>query len=234
MPQSPSDRLINRITALHRSLQLDEGGKLSTMERDLMLGYLRELYEIYATHQEGKPYTPPPVTTAAETPAPAPVPTPAPAPPPPVKPVVVPKPTPPPAAPTPPPPPETKPPQPTPAPVLTNPTPPPAPRPIVSSSASAEVKALFNDEGPSSRFGRQPLQDLSKGLTINTRILFTRELFGGDNDLLNTSVGALNGAGSFAAARPQLESMARRFEWAREERAETAKEFIELVRRRYA
>jgi len=59
-------------------------------------------------------------------------------------------------------------------------------------------------------------------------------LFGGDNDLLNTSVRALNGAGSFAAARPQLESMARRFEWSREERAETAKEFIELVRRRYA
>jgi len=64
MPQSPSDRLINRITALHRSLQLDEGGKLSTMERDLMLGYLRELYEIYATHQEGKPYTPPPGRSA--------------------------------------------------------------------------------------------------------------------------------------------------------------------------
>ena len=216
MPQSPADRLINRISALHRSLQLDEGGKLSTMERDLMLGYLRELYEIYATHQEGKPYTPPPVATpppVKATPPPSPAPKPAPAP----------KPEP---APAPPPRPVTP-----PAPVT---PPPPAVTPNPLSTASTpDMRALFADDGPSSRFGRQPLADLNKGLTINTRILFSRELFGDDNELLNTSLRTLNSSGSFAAAQPVLETMARRFDWPAEGRLETAREFIELVRRRY-
>lgn len=95
------------------------------------------------------------------------------------------------------------------------------------------MRALFADDGPSSRFGRQPIKDLNKGLTINTRILFSRELFGNDNDLLNTSLRTLNTSGSFAAAQPVLETMARRFEWPAESRVETAREFIELVRRRY-
>lgn len=229
MPQSPADRLINRITALHRSLQLDDGGKLSTMERDLMLGYLRELYEIYASHQEGKPYAPPPV---------APVPAPA-------KPVEVPtppKPAPVPAPPvvnTPPPPPVAPPPV-TPPPVAPIPVAPPpvAPPPAAAaaptlSASSPAVRALFVDDAPASRFGRQPLSDLAKGLTINTRILFTRDLFGGDGDLLNTSVNTLNSIGSFAAAQSVMENLARRFEWQEEGKVETAREFIELVRRRY-
>ena len=96
------------------------------------------------------------------------------------------------------------------------------------------MKALFADDGATGRFGRQPLATLSKGLTINNRVLFTRDLFGGDGELLNTSVRTLNDSGSFAAARPVLESLARRFDWDEEERRETAREFIELVRRRYA
>lgn len=243
MSQSPSDRLIKRITALHRSLQLDEGGKLSTMERDLMLGYLRELYEIYATHQKGKPYAPAAVDGSAPQrpvppppapqPVPAPAPAPAPAPPPAPKPVVVP----PPVAPRPvaPPPAPTPPPAPIPAPT---PAPPPAPAyrppaPAPTPPPAPKLSALFADDAPASRFGRQPLQALSKGLTINTRILFARELFGDDNDLLSTSVRTLDSSGSFAAAQPVLESMARRFEWTAEGRIETAREFIELVRRRY-
>lgn len=241
MTQSPSDRLIKRITALHRSLQLDEGGKLSTMERDLMLGYLRELYEIYATHQEGKPYTPPavdgsaPERTVPPPPAPKPAPAPAPPPPPAPKPVVVPPPvaprpvTPPPAPAPPPSPSPAAAPAPPPAPAYRPPTPAPTPPP----ASAPELSGLFTDDAPASRFGRQPLQALGKGLTINTRILFARELFGDDNDLLSTSVQTLDTSGSFAAAQPVLESMARRFEWAAEGRIETAREFIELVRRRY-
>ncbi len=219
-----------------------------------MLGYLRELYEIYATHQEGKPYTPPPVAAApapapptptpppapvaapAPPPKPAPAPTPPPAPAPeptpipaPVKevtppPAPAPKPVEPPKAVTPPTPPEPK------------PTPPPAPKPVappVVTTPGADVRALFTEDTAAGRFGRQPLADLTKALTINNRILFSKDLFGNDNDLLNTSLRTLNTSGSFAAAQPVLESMARRFHWTEEDKAETAKEFIELVRRRY-
>jgi len=229
MPQPSADRLLSRITALHKSLQLDEGGKLSTMERDLMLGYLRELYEIYANHQEAKAPPPPPARVAR----PAPVPTPPPpAPKPAPRPVVQ---TPPPPPPPPPPPapvpaPAPPPPAPAPAPRPVAPTPPPPPSP--SSTGAADLAPLFaEDATTTSRFGRQPLQDLTKGLGINSRILFTKDLFGEDNELLNTTLRTLNVSGSMAAARP---SLARRYDWTTEEKQETAKEFIELVRRRYA
>ncbi|MEM9837435.1 MAG: hypothetical protein AAF828_13080, partial [Bacteroidota bacterium] len=68
MSQSSADRLISRINALHKSLQLDAGGKLSAMERDLMLGYLRELYELYANPvapAASKPPPPPPAPKPA-------------------------------------------------------------------------------------------------------------------------------------------------------------------------
>ncbi|SEQ33412.1 hypothetical protein [Neolewinella agarilytica] len=232
MPQSPADRLISRITALHKSLQLGEGHKISAMERDLMLGYLRELYEIYAGHQD-QPAPPRAAAPAAPkvTPAPAPVPPPAPAP--------APAPAPPPPAPAPvaatPAPPPVPVPAPAPAPRVT-PTPPPAPPPppAPTPASSVDAAALFADEGPASPFGRQPLADLTRALTINNRVLFSRDLFGDDNELLNTTLRTLNTSGSFAAARPVLESIARRFDWSEETKVETAREFIELVRRRYA
>lgn len=233
MSKSSADRLISRITALHKSLQLDEGGKVSAMERDLMLGYLRELYELYAEGgaSKTKKVVPPP--------APAPVPAPTPAPPPPVAPIVearqpapppAPKPTPAPAPAPPPPAPIVEAPRPVPAPA---PTPAPAPAPAPS-TASGAVKKIFVEDPHANPFGRQPLKDLTRSLTINNRALFTRDLFGGDNELLNTSLRTLNTSGAMAAAQPVLESLARRFEWAEEGKIETAREFIELVRCRYA
>ena len=234
MSKASADRLLNRITALHKSLQLDEGARVSAMERDLMLGYLRELYEIYAH----------PVTAA---PAPEPVPAP---PPPAPKPAAVPpppapKPTPPPA-PAPPPAPVPTPaspiesglanasPAPSPAPVTPPPAPQPTPPPAPATSGSPQLAALFKEDEVASPFGRQPVKDLTRALTINNRALFTRDLFGGDNELLNTTLRTLNASGAFAAARPVLESLARRFDWAEEGKQETARELIELVRRRYA
>lgn len=85
-----------------------------------------------------------------------------------------------------------------------------------------------------SPFGRQPVSDLTRALTINNRVLFSKDLFGDDNELLNTTLRTLNSSGSIAAAQPVMASLARRFEWAEESKKETAREFIELVRRRYA
>ena len=96
------------------------------------------------------------------------------------------------------------------------------------------MKALFVEDPHANPFGRQPLTDLTKSLTINNRVLFSRDLFGGDNELLNTTLRTLNTSGSEAAAQPVMESLARRFDWTEEDKKETAREFIELVRRRYA
>ena len=294
MAQSNADRLLSRITSLHRSLQLDEGGSLSAMERDLMLGYLRELYEIYA---KGVPVpaapqaasVPPPSRPMPEHTPPlgAGGPPPPPAPEPPVMrqpdPTPVSRPVPPPVhepvrtatPPVTPPPSVQAPPQPTPAPQLTNPTPPPVPDapvppppapaytanvvrtspepvtptppppapippsapatpPPAPSSGNAKVAALFTESTPTTRFARQPLADLTKALSINSRLLFTSDLFGGDGDLLNITLRTLNSAGAMSGARPVLENIAEKYDWASEEKQETAREFIELVRRRYA
>lgn len=239
MPHSQANRLLNRINALHKSLQLDEGGSLSTMERDLMLGYLRELYEYYL-NAAGQPATPPPPTPVPKPAAPKPVQA---APPPPVQPA-----TPPPA---PAPPPKPKPVTPPPPPVeskpkVEEPAPPPPPKPAPSpppapapapSSASREIAALFSRDGGShlaAKLGSQSVDDLTRALSINSRLLYTKELFGEDNDLLNTTLRTLNSSGSLQAARPVLESLAKRFDWTLEERRETALEFIDLIRRRYA
>lgn len=97
----------------------------------------------------------------------------------------------------------------------------------------AKLKALFAEDDHGNPFGPQPLKDLTRALTINNRVLFSKDLFGDDNELLNTTLRTLNASGAMAAAQPVLASLARRFDWAEEDKAETAREFIALVRRRY-
>ena len=296
MAQTNADRLLNRITALHKSLHLDDGGHISKMERDLMLTYLREFYEIYAEGSEApagpsiKQITtstppPPPRRPVAEGPwneprssgAPASIKAPpkvsvSPEPPeigqsaPTVEPIVEqvthryepdaqvtpPRPMPePPSAPVPPPPPpavgartavvasspadpaagEGRPSKPR---VAPTPARPPQPKPAPADPAEEQaIDALFEEQGATGRFGRQPLNDLTRALSINNRILFTRDLFGGDNELLNTTLQQLNNSGSMREARPLLHSLVRRFDWLGEARQDSAREFIELVRRKY-
>jgi len=99
---------------------------------------------------------------------------------------------------------------------------------------SPKINKLFKEDDLASPFGRQPITDLTRALTINNRVLFTRDLFGGDGDLLQTTLSVLNTSGAMAAARPVLEKLASQYEWTEEGKSETAREFIELVRRRYA
>ncbi len=252
MSQSKADRLISRITALHHSLQLDkdEAGP-SRLERDLMLGYLREVYDIYLHFGTAMAET----RTKKETPVPEPPATPAPAPLPPAPPPApdpAPGPTPPAPAPAPrapepvpPPPVPTVPVPPPPAPAYaahtariepeyTRPTPNP-PQPAPRPNASPDVEALFkeNETNGLSRRIQQKVSDLTRALSINNRVLFSNALFA-SNEELNRALKDLNLKGSFSNAKPQLVDLAQRHHWADEDRQETAREFIDLVRRRYA
>ena len=250
MSQTKADKLLSRITALHRSLDLDDTDDApSALERDLMLGYLRDLYAIYLD-QDAQP----PRREAPKKPA-----TPAtPEPQPEIKPI---KPTPPPLrkpepevpappqeAPAPAPPPEAPdvpvPPPPAPAmaehtakidPEFKRPAPNP-PQPGPTANTSPEVEKLFaeNDEGGlNNKLMRQRVTDLTRSLSINNRVLFSNKLFGG-NEELNAALKDLNLKGSFSNARPTLVDLAQQHRWAEEDRRETAREFIDLVRRRYA
>ncbi|MCP9237420.1 hypothetical protein [Lewinella sp. JB7] len=240
MSPSKADRILSRITALHHSLQLDkdESGP-STLERDLMLGYLRELYDLYLNAGESQQRVRKELEKTTP-PAPPPTPTP-PAPEPEVKPAPEPvKETP----PAPPPVPEAPvPPPPAPAyathtakiaPEHNRPAPNP-PQPAPQPNLSPDVDALFKEveaNGFSNRRMQPKVNDLTRALSINNRVLFSNTLFG-NNDELNQALKELNLKGSFANARPQLADLAQHHHWTDEDRQETAREFIDLVRRRY-
>lgn len=208
MSPSKADRLITRITALHHSLEMDKDEGPSPLERDLMLGYLRELYDIYLNQgdkliEAGRTSAAPPARSA-----PPEVIAPASAPPP-------------------------DPPQ-----VREGPTPPPvgqAVSPQAASQPDPEIEALFEQEdGTGSPLMRQKVNDLTRALSINNRVLFANKLFGNDNEALNVALRDLNLKGSIEYARPTLANLASRHHWAESQRQETAREFIDLVRRRYA
>ncbi|NJB87171.1 hypothetical protein GGR26_002948 [Lewinella marina] len=248
MLQSKADKLLNRITALHRSLQLnDEDDAPSALERDLMLGYLRDLYAVYLDLGQPQSTGPKEMPPKPETPAtPTPEPKPQPAPPPPVRTPEPEIPAPRPETPAPAVPPEVPdvpmPPPPAP-PVATHtaridpefqrPSPEPA---VAERKASPDVEALFREDeenGLTNRLMRQRVTDLTRSLSINNRVLFSNKLFDGNEDL-NAALKDLNLRGSFANAKPLLADLARQHQWTHEDRQETAREFIDLVRRRYA
>ena len=259
MPPIPkADRLLRRITTLHEQLQQDDDSP-SRLERDLMLGYLRKLYMAYTELDEPKEEraqikenTPEPVSSPPTSSAPdlhlgpppqmtPPTPTPSTSTPPTTvtqqtnNPTTQPPPVP--DVPVPPPP----------APTFTahtarveprisdRPAPNP-PQPAPTPNLSPEVEALFEEKdqsGIAGRMMRQRVTDLNRALSINNRVLFANKLFDG-NEGLNEALKTLNLRGSFANAKPLLTDLAQQHDWAREDRQETAREFIDLVRRRYA
>ncbi len=273
MSSNQADRLLSRINALHQSLHLDEGGHVTRMERDLMLNYLRDLYEVYADDAPLAPPPPGPPAQPSLTPAPvydtdAPASVTAPpsggSPPDPpdsyAQPVMpAPRPEPvmekqvdPPFEPmpevakvsVPPPPPLTdrmatvQPPADTLPLSKTPPAAPPVkptstPTSTTTGEGGKDIDELLDAGAATGRFGRQPISDLTRALSINNRILFTKDLFGGDNQLLNTTLQQLNAFDSLAEAKPLLRSLVRRFDWLGEGKQETARDFILLVRRRY-
>lgn len=223
--------LLNKINALHRSIGLDEND-VSAIERDLMLSYIRQLYEAYSnfdkpTAQPARPATPP-------APRPEPVPPSPPKPerrePPQPEPRPEPK-----AQPTPPPPPQ---PEPEPAPQR---TPPPAPRmeerAAPTQSTDPRIAALFRAPATrelSDKLSQRSVDDLTKAMSINDKLLYANELFGRDMSTMNSTLDRLNRLSSMGEAQPILVPFAERHDWAEEERAEVAESFIKLVRRRYA
>lgn len=234
MDTKKAGQLLDRITALHKSLTLVDDDDISSIERDLMLSYLRRLYDLYHSPaaEQPKSRVAPKPTPPAPRPVPPVEPDPviaAPAPPPIV---------PPPPSPAPPPPPDAVPPpvvpvqeKPRPAPVA-----PPVPPAPVAKKIPAKIAKLFTQPEArelSERLSRQPVKDLTRALTINDRVQFSNVLFGGNADLMNSVLKRLNTYADFDTAKPDLVELADQFDWSEGESAEVAQNFIKLVSRRY-
>ncbi len=247
--------LVRKINSLFKSMEMDGSPQPTPIERDLMLSYLRQLYqsflddvvdvgkitvsaplvEIPVSKPEPKP-EPEPVKPAYEAPKAY------------VPPVVN---VAPPIVETAPvveireeprvyiPPVETpKPPvvevKPEPIPVT---PPPPTVTPTPSTgSSNSRVEALFSFKKAtelSEKLSEMPIPDLTKGMSINDRLLYMNELFGRDMSKLDEVLRALNNLPSLDSAKSYLMGVATQFNWGDEDRSEIAQSFIKLVRRRF-
>lgn len=240
--------LLEKINSLYKSISMD--GEIATIERDLMLSYIRQLYETFhqmdadgtvaaSNSRAAKVKQNPDLEITNDPPAQ-----------PKVKKYIPPKiieipdtvketpPAPKKQAPPPPPQPAPKPePKPAPEPPQPAPEPPkPTPAPSAKGSSNPKVKALFvfkEAKELSEKLSAQPVKDLTKSMAINDRLLYTNDLFGKDNNALNAALKDLNELRSMNEAQPILEELAEKHEWTHEEKVDTAMSFIKLVRRRY-
>ncbi len=85
-----------------------------------------------------------------------------------------------------------------------------------------------------SKFSSLPISDISKSMGINDKILTINELFGGDQSLFNNVVKELNGFNSFNEAQQYLiGDVAKKQGWYEDQKKGKAMTFIKLIRRRY-
>ncbi len=78
------------------------------------------------------------------------------------------------------------------------------------------------------RFQAKPIEDLKKGVGINDKFYFQRELFNGNMELLNQTLDQLNQMDNYKSAETFI---AANFTW--ENNNEAAKAFNEIIRRRF-
>lgn len=250
--------LLEKINSLYKSISMDEG-EMASIERDLMLSYIRQLYETFRqlnpeeglsrdNNQAAKVKQNPNLEITNEAAIIPPVrkytppkiieipdtPKEAPVPlrketPPPPPPVA--------AAPTPAPAPSAPTPVPPPPPID---TPAPSPKPAAASkstrSINPKVKSLFvykEAKELSEKLSSQPIKDLTRSMAINDRLLYENDLFNKSKDALNEALKQLNSLSNMDEAQPLLEDFALENDWMDEEKADTAIAFIKLVRRRY-
>lgn len=101
---------------------------------------------------------------------------------------------------------------------------------------SSKVENLFTVESKNDLFTKlaeTPVADLSRAFGLNEKILIVNELFGGQQNEMDTVIAKLNGYTNFDTAKELLFRFANRFNWAAENKEQRAKNFIKIVRRRY-
>jgi hypothetical protein len=225
MDLTQSKKVLDKINALYKSLSVEED-HISSIERDLMLSYIRQLYESFLEttpetlsaparkaikkakiNKEVKPAKPV-VEPKKEAPHE------------PVFEVATPEPTPPKV--------ETKKPKPQ------SPQPPAAP--TVKVAPMGKFKSLFENKGAnelSEKLSLQPISDITKAISINDKLLYVNDLFGKDANTYAATINKLNSLSNLEEANNILLEYAKTNDWLDEEKKDTARSFIKLVKRRY-
>ncbi len=235
MKTRKAQKLLKKISALIENNDNGESS-LDTIERDLLLSYLRQLYalilEAKVENQEEKIIAPPkdiPLQKAEPLPSPSPT--------------TIPKPrkkkqaqADPLQMPPPKPPQTISEPEPKAQPTPKKKTPSPLKAKGENSLWSKDLEELFQlpvAKELSEKLSTLPIKDLNKAMGLNEKIFTIKELFNDDQELFNTTLEQLNGLSSFDEARQILAEIAQRFNWTSKTKKKKAKNFIKLVSRRY-
>ncbi len=220
MDFTKSKLLLKKINAIHDSVDAFGSG-FSQLEKDLILQYLRELYECInlqgeATDPVPQPKAAAPITPTIETPVVRSAP----------QPIIAPS-------------------------ISSNGSSngsapstngttthvaPPVDKPK-KVKVDPELDTLFEESNLndlSQRFANAPIKDIGKAMGINERILTINELFKGDQQSFQSTADALNGCASFEEAKAYLiNGIATKNDWVSNKRKKKAAVFIKLIRRRY-
>ena len=104
--------------------------------------------------------------------------------------------------------------------------------PIPSSMES--LFATDSSKELSEKLANQPISDLSRAFSINERLLFTNELFSGNNETFLDIIDVINRKYSFEEAKSYLiRYVIDQYKWMDEKKIDRAREFVSFVRRRY-
>lgn len=122
-----------------------------------------------------------------------------------------------------------------PLPVVKPAAPPPPPMSFPAIPPEAELLFEYKEaQELSEKLSNLPIPDLRKAVSVNDRLLLTRELFADDNNAFDKALETLNSLSSMEEAKSYLlEHCVMRYRWTEKKRLETAKKFIKLVRRRF-
>jgi hypothetical protein len=114
-----------------------------------------------------------------------------------------------------------------------------SPQPLSAGLAntSEAVRELFVVEEVhdlSEKLSLTPIKDLTKSMGINERVLMLHELFGNNKELFAETLERLNGLTNFDEASQYLiQNIIPKYDWTADKRVKAASQFIKLVRRRY-
>lgn len=109
---------------------------------------------------------------------------------------------------------------------------------FVQSAASADLLAeLFADEkisDLSDKLAQSPVRDLTKSMGINERIFTQQELFGNNQAHFSETLEGLNKCQSFDEAKQYLvNNVIYKYDWVAEQKTKKAATFIKLVKRKF-
>lgn len=114
----------------------------------------------------------------------------------------------------------------------------PPPPATANNLVDSSLVNLFSDKGVnelSDKLNKLPITDINRAMGINEKVLTINELFNGNQELFSKTILKLNSYVSFEEAKNYLISgVASDLKWGEDSKFKKADKFVQLLRRRYS